>query len=278
MITNLKIGYGGRLGNQMFQYAMLMGVAAKTGWKVKIPYDNALATKADGCLDLYTGKWIPYKFVLDDCFDMNIHWIENTASIIGLRKQYKEKFFHFDENVFNQGDFTDFDGYFQSYKYFEHIMPEIRKAFTFHSAIQMSALSLMHWPMDKEVVSIHVRRGDYLGIPDILPVCESEYFEEALTHFTDKEYTFVVFSDDIPWCKEAFGDAVYYSLSNSPYVDMYTMSMCNHHIITNSTFSLWAALLNTKENKKVIAPKNWFGPKLASNDTKDLMPEGCIRI
>lgn len=276
MITNSKIGYGGRLGNQMFQYAMLLGVSDKIGIPIGILKQNALITKEDGCLDLFTGKWISYRFYLSDCFQHEIPYVDS----INIQYNFKEKYFHFDQSVFLTSDQTDFDGYFQSVKYFEHIMPQVKKVFTFKSHIEKGAFSKMHWPTDKEVVSIHIRRGDYLGIPDILPVCEREYFQEALSYFSDKEYTFVIFSDDLPWCKEVFGEDenMFYAFDSSPFIDMFLMSQCQHYIISNSTFSLWGALLSNNENKRVIAPKLWFGPKLQQNNTNDLLPKDWVRI
>ena len=196
MITNSKIGYGGRLGNQMFQYAMLLGVANKTGYEVKLPINNARAVQENGCLDLFTGKWIPYKLVLDDCFDANITWMNDIERVESIKHTVTEKSFHFDESVFKVQDFTDFDGYYQSFKYFEHMMPFIRKTFRFKSVVQKHALSMIHWSTDNEVVSIHVRRGDYLGIPDRLPACEPEYFEKASNKtFATFEIIFIAVSN-----------------------------------------------------------------------------------
>jgi hypothetical protein len=57
---------------------------------------------------------------------------------------------------------------------------------------------------------------------------------------------------------------------------MRLMSMCQHHIIANSSFSWWGAWLNANPNKIVIGPKKWF----ACNqfDTSDILPSGWIKI
>ena len=60
-------------------------------------------------------------------------------------------------------------------------------------------------------------------------------------------------------------------------MDLYIMSQCKNNIIANSTFSWWAAWLNKNENKKVIAPKTWFGPKINHN-TSDLIPNNWEKI
>ena len=85
-----------------------------------------------------------------------------------------------------------------------------------------------------------------------------EYYKSAMGHF--RGYKFVIFSDDIPWCKENFiGDNFTFIDGEEDYIDLYLMSVCEHNIIANSSFSWWGAYLNTNITKKVIAPKEWFG-------------------
>lgn len=137
----------------------------------------------------------------------------------------------------------------------------------------------------KELVSIHVRRGDYL-LPQHHHFCilGIDYYTEALSYFMGdiEKYHFVVFSNDIEWCKENLieGDMVSYigsgegdfgvpppsdlppPLSVEPsekaLSDLIFMSLCEHNIIANSSYSWWAAFKNKNENKKVICPKNYL--------------------
>ena len=67
-----------------------------------------------------------------------------------------------------------------------------------------------------------------------------------------------------------------YAKSLVPYYDLCLMSLCNGAIIANSSLSWWGAWLQTAPDKKIVAQDPWYGPKLASNDTKDLYPESWI--
>jgi hypothetical protein len=77
-----------------------------------------------------------------------------------------------------------------------------------------------------------------------------------------------------------FGESenMLYIEGNNQFIDMCMMSMCSHNIIANSSFSWWAAWLNNNRDKKIIAPKKWFGPSYYYHDTKDLYCQDWIII
>lgn len=180
---------------------------------------------------------------------------------------YKEKN-HFYEPLPEYNDLT-IEGYFQSEKYFEK-----DRGFVTHK---------LGFSLDKKsFVAIHVRRGDYLYYPDRFPVLEKEYYEMAVDTMIAKGFdAFMVFSDDIPYCRQMFGKLGYhfaYSSQKDPILDMKLMYNAEAFIIANSTYSLFPALLRP-DNPLVIAPaeSRWYGP--ANNlETRDLMPERFIKI
>lgn len=265
MITHKSIGYSGRLGNQMFQYAALKAVSLETGFDCYLP--NNLKIKPDGLFDLTNQKWIEYKLDLFDCFEINCPIKEEQ-----LNSTYIEQNFTFEKEIFSISDNTAIDGYFQSYKYFEKYEDIIKKEFTFKKHILDKAKYIVN--QYKNPVSINVRRGDYVAHPNYWNITP-EYISEALQNFSDKEYTFLITSDDIPWCKEVFPNEVIFMENNTPFEDLCIMSLCDHNIIANSTFGWWAAWLNNNPEKKVVAPSNWFIP---AKPLDDLYPKNWITI
>jgi hypothetical protein len=116
----------------------------------------------------------------------------------------------------------------------------------------------------KETVAIHVRRGDYL-LPQHNHFCrlDTDYYGAALEpFFTDiDKYQFIIFSNDIEWCKENLieeSEIVTFIEPGLDYVDLIMMSLCDHIVTANSSYSWWAAYLNKNPDKKVICPTNYL--------------------
>jgi hypothetical protein len=273
MISHVSIGNAGRFGNQMFQFAALLGVADKTGYDVKIPLENT----RDDAFSFYdlskqasepTGMELRKPFDIPDSFFTSQNEVYET-----IKQRYQEPFFHFSPAVFDIPDNTDISGYFQSEKYFKHAEDIVRDLFTFRPEIRERAeRELANIKDDAPRVSIHVRRGDYVANSGNHTVTGLNYYGEAISKFFyDKQYRFVVFSDDPEWCRDAF-DGGYVVDINDSYTEMCMMSMCDHHIIANSSFSWWGAWLNPNPKKIVTAPSQWFGPNLKHNSILDLLP------
>lgn len=276
MITFNNIGYSGRLGNQLFQLAALLGVTKKNNYFPSIPVEKNKKEKSDGCLDLFTNKWISYRLNIFDCFDINIQ--DNNG--ISVKNSYKEPHFHFDENIFNIKDDTNIDGFFQSELYFKHIENDIKNLFVFNKNIQEQSNLILKEKKKAKLVSVHVRRSDYLGLQHQYNLLDIKYYQQSINMFDDDIYQYLIFSDDINSCKEIFGEneLIDYIEGNNQYVDLCLMTQCDHNIISNSTFSWWGAYLNKNKNKKVIAPSIWFNPNRKDLNTKDMIPKDWIKI
>jgi hypothetical protein len=259
MISFNNIGNLGRLANQMFQYAALKGIARKHDYEFCIPPKEVF-----GVFDKNVKR---DTICIYDVFNLEeINKVEITGNRV-----VRETGFHFNEQLFDGcEDNVDLLGYFQSEKYFKHIEDEIRKDFTIKTDILEDCKSFYneHF-VDCEVISLHVRRGDYLVNPNH-PVQDVEYYKNALSHF-DENMPVLVFSDDHEWCneQELFSDDRFFiSQGSDPVADLCIMTLCDYHIIANSSYSWWGAWL--ANGKKTIAPKSWFSGDCAKHDTKDL--------
>jgi hypothetical protein len=272
MITNLEIGYNGRLGNQIFQYAACYTVAKKLGVDFVIPKSNVDNIKQDGCFDFANNKWVPYRFRMYDCFNITAPQIDTVKS----KYIFQEPNFHYNE-LLNILDDTSIQGYYQSEKYFIDYKEDILKEFTFKSDILKQAENIIKDFYNNEIVAVHIRRGDNVVNPTF-PLISMEYIQQALEIFSDKEYNFLIISDDVPFCKEAFPESenIMFSNGENDLVDLCLMSLAHHNIISNSSFSWWGAYLNSNPNKKIIAPSDWFKDK--NINTTDLIPKKWILI
>ena len=264
MIGFNALGRMGRLGNQMFQYAALKGLARNIGADITIPYYQDAVNDGIGNM---------LRTELFDSFDLkvNVGLLNN-----GHAPVVQERHFHFDEELFRLcPDHVDLRGYFQTEKYFKHIENEIREDFTFKDEILTPCKEMIE-SVDNPI-ALHVRRTDYVINSANHPPCTLEYYEEALKHF-DEDRNVIVFSDDPAWCNEQelfSGDRFLISENEDNRVDLCLMTLCSDFIIANSSFSWWGAWLCTNPNKRVVAPSKWFGPPLnQTNDTKDLYCEG----
>lgn len=151
------------------------------------------------------------------------------------------------------------DLYLQDEKYFEKYKKEIKERY---------GTGIMSVPY----VAIHVRRGDYVNNDFYVDLFATGYYERAMKEFPEAK--FVVFSDDIEWCKaQPIFDTCGFSVESSEVDDLNLMASCNGHIIANSSFSWWGAWLSPNKGK-VVAPKEWF----TDNVERIALPAHWIRL
>jgi hypothetical protein len=276
MISYKKIGHFGRSGNQMFQFAATVGIARKANQGFAFPQENTEIPSVEEFKDEVRRE---VYFDLPKYFP-NVKKTLAPLKDIETLHVAQEPYFHFCPEMFTVPDQTNLMGYFQTEKYFEHCSDLILGMFQFDNEIKKQAENnFPSFPNDVEFVSIHLRRGDYVGLQQFHPIMDADYYFDAMTQFMEGNYCFLIFSDDITYCKELFGEQenIVYIEGNSAEVDMCMMTMCDHNVIANSSFSWWGAWLNDNVNKKVVAPKRWFGPAYKGvHDTKDLYPQSWI--
>lgn len=212
----------------------------------------------------------------------NIDLISNQSN--NINTVYNEPNFHFNEIPIINEDVC-FNGYFQSEKYFLDYKKDIKELFAFSSnqiddiikkTIDIYSIDIHQ----NNLCFIHVRRGDYLNSPNHHPLQNMNYYMKAIK-LMPKDSVFLIFSDDIPWCKENFPDIpekFKFIENNTDIEDLLLMTICNNCIISNSTFSWWGAWLNENKNRIVVAPQKWFGPAYSHYETKDIYCENWIKI
>ena len=277
-ISYNRLGSNGRLGNQMFQYAALRGIAAHREFDFMFPppYDS---------VDNYG---------LHDCFKLT-NVSDRNIGFHPSQQYVQEGQFHFNQDIYDGcPDNVNLYGFYQTMKYFEEIENDIRQDFEFKKGILEPCQEMMG-SFDTRPIMLHVRRGDpnladkrgfkwaYVNLQDQHPVQTLEYYEEALKQFP-KDVPVVVFSDSIEWCKEQefFADDRFnFSESTDkhedgalvPFVDLCLMSLCDGGITANSSLSWWGAFLQKDRTRTLVSPVKWFGPAYDCHDTKDLIPE-----
>lgn len=249
MFTFNTIGtwQSGRLGNQLFQVASI--------------YSLSLDLNVDFKLPLYVKNH--EHFNIDVMFNIDHLLSDVNADFI----EYNEpsQCYVDIKSVIDPKSNINFNGFFQSEKYFENNRDAILNLFTIKSEIMSSSEKIYSFIKNKFptdiIVSLHVRRDDYLKLSHKHVNLSMEYYKRAVKKLNQiiGDFKLIVFSDEIDWCKNNlfFDNIIFYS-DNNCYVDLCLMSMFDHNIIANSTFSWWGAYLNKNKNKIVISPKKWF--------------------
>ena len=281
--------FTGRLGNVMFQIAAAYGYSLKHGMDYRVPLWGNGLTAANNDTD----KHIRDGVQVSDIMLKYLNWFPNVKRGNAVAdtfdgaylKQFPEKkdssgFFRYEENgrhEYNEIPFHEnivIDGFFQTEKYFKEYRKEV--------------VELFNLPYEKIEgwTSIHVRRGDYVQYSTSFPPVDERYLGTAMRVMARNGFKkFIVFSDDIKWCKENLNQQKYpeyafiYSEGRNEFEDLAKGACCEHNIISNSTFSWWQGWLNQNPNKLVISPSknNWFGKRVKLS-TEDIIPETWVQI
>ena len=189
---------------------------------------------------------------------------------------YREPGFLYKKIPYQEGGNLELAGYFQSEKYFNHNRQAIVDLICDYKYEIQDKLDIYFEGIENEKIAIHFRRGDYLHLQHAHVVQKIEYYQKSLERMAEEfglefnqlnyNFDFVIFSDDIEYCKEIplfkqFKNFHFMDSVESDVEELYLMSMCNHFIIANSTFSWWGAYLCQDKDKVVIAPSAWFAGK-----------------
>lgn len=287
------VRFGGGLGNQMFQYALIEALEAK-GRKVKASlgyYDKHPEAMRFCLCNVFPNIKLDYISNLE--FDkIDAEWIkikQNPEKKQEFFENIKERFFWVENPDFStyrpeifETKACVFVGCWQTEKYFLDIREKLLNKFEFKKVKELEEY-VQRIIRNKNCISVHIRRGDYLEQADKYGnICTKHYYESAIAYMKKNvpNSKFVFFSDDIIWVKKNFAisDAEYCTgkifRTYEDWYDMYLMSQCSHNIVANSSFSWWGAWLNKNENKIVISPKKWMNIR----PMPDIHPDSWIQL
>ncbi|KAK3607187.1 hypothetical protein CHS0354_007102 [Potamilus streckersoni] len=256
----LRNFYKCRLGNNMFQYAAAYGIATKNNMRVMLPSVSVIAKT----------------FKVDADMPENATGLCSTFPVLSeLNSAWGMFIQSFSLEIYGNYSVC-IQGYFQSYKYFNHVKNAIRKQFTsFNEDTRIKAVTILQKTKryyskslnvtSVTVIGVHVRRGDKLSLGDIQfgnRVAPREYFVKAMDHFHSK-YTnsiFVICGEDQTWARknvQPIYNVIFLNKSSTPDIDLAILVMCDHMIMSIGSYSWWAAFLNVGE---IVYYKDWVLP------------------
>jgi hypothetical protein len=268
-LSFITTNHQGGLCNVMFKLSATISLALDNG--VDYVFSNEFIRQIDK--DIVCGGYDDYRIFYDNVL-RNIKFVDKLPKSYIT---YHEPNFNYNPIPYNKNENLLLSGYFQSEKYFINNKNFILELFKPTEQIKKEILQRL--PSIQNCISIHIRRGDYLNLPNYHPQQPIDYYMSSVKLLGINE-KYLIFSDDLESVKKNFDfipNKEFITL-NKNYLDLYAMSMCEHNIICNSTFSWWGAYLNENKNKKIIAPKLWFGQSLSHLKTYDIIPDNWIKI
>ncbi len=253
------------LGNQMFQYAFAKVMSKKAKTILNIQSKRRL----------YRKKYMLSKFNID--LEQTDFELEGKFNIEIIKEKTP---FKFDEKLISSLPPSYFKGYFQSYKYLDEVRCELIKEFQPKVEFTEEYLNMADEILNSNSVLLNFRIGcDYKKLGWALDMSYQRRAVNYMKNLIGEDAKFFIFADDIKTVYKQFykeDDFVFVDLGKNnkdkPFLDLELMKKCRHDIITNSTFSFWAAYLNENPNKKVIAPNPWIF------EDDELIPLDWIRL
>lgn len=289
----------GGMGNQLFQYAAATGLAKKLGTEVKI--DLTLLEERPDNPHHVIRDYELHAFNIKESFAskseierFNPEPVTLAAKILNRIKRtfsqpqvYIQPNHAFDNSFWNLQNDCCIVGSFQSAKFFKGAEAELRELYQLNISLDEKSNVSLNKIQNTNSVCLHIRRGDYVSnehYSKMIGAKSNDYYYNALKKIaaTQNDIAVFVFSDDIEWCKQnlkfeypaTFMDDN--NCNNNHHQQFKLMSSCKHFVISNSTFSWWAAWLGSFKNKIVIAPQTWFAD--GSQQENDIVPEEWVRM
>ncbi len=258
MITFSKFGKHGNLGNQLHQLASLIGFSEKYHCELVLPewkyaaYFNGFPEQAIIKTDLLVEE--PYYHFTPEFWD-----------------QYATEF---------QTQNADILGWLQTEKYWQHCKKKVHEALSFKQEFLHKTKEKFSKAFTKTTIAISIRRGDFVTDPNHFLLPLNFYLNALVEYFPHyKDHNILVFSDDMDYCKAEIKSLpnIFFAFGLNGIEQLCLMSLCDHFIISNSTFSWWGAMLGEKQYSTIIrSPYYVEGELKAKLNIKDYYPERWI--
>jgi len=295
----------GGLGNQLFQYATARAISLKLNRKLLL--DNTWYREIHLHDDLSNPNATTLRDFLLNYYNIqsriitkiHLNWIKRLE----IRSRNSNFFKFLREGPLNNFSYITIDhnnyslksiqehphvyltGYWQNTDIIEDYKNQISNDLFLRHSLSANNKHYLKSINSTTSASIHFRRGDYVRKPNMHKVhasCSNNYYYDSVNYIQQKmnNLHFFVFSDDIAWVKNNFNfntNITFIDSAGQDYEHLYLMSQCKHQITANSTFSWWAAWLNTYPGKVIITPKYWYNDKHLEN-TVIRIPNEWIRI
>jgi len=252
VISNLK----GGLGNYLFQIAVGHSLAIDNNVEFTVDQNRMMQVHS---------HWNTYS--------ENIFRKVPVGCNVPHKSYYKYESLTYLPIPYSEGILID--GYYQSEKYWNGNENKILDLFSIDdNTLRYLTMKFSDIVNGENTCSIHVRRGDFLKV-NFYNRLNMDYYNKAID-VVGRDKHFVIFSDDIYWCKDNFTNInATFIEGQKDFLDMYLMSLCKDNITANSTFSWWGSYLNMNPNKRVITPKTWF---VHTHSNEDVPPTSWIKI
>ena len=259
-----SMGHHGRLGNQIFQYALIKSISLAKGHEIFLPDSHDL------------GKYFVSEKLIGKAHSRRApltsrHYVETDPYLL-------------DPEVFNISEDTDFHGYFQNMGYHLEYKKELFASLEplGDKLVEAGKIIKKYCSNEHKSCSLHVRRGDYLRFAATFEHLDLEYYTSVLQKIPT-DHTILVMSDDIQQVQREFksyrgSHQLIFIQDTCSVIDFYIMYLCETNIISNSTFSWWASYLGDEFDQKVVYyPDSW----IRLRDPPDLFKNSwhrCIKI
>ena len=280
----------GRLGNQLFQYAIAKSLQKTYGGNIILntyEFDKygPLWEKKHGKFKYDMGNFVVNQNVKLE--SVPLPWYADFRNPLTrvIKKMFPRILFKFGAKkgllLWQRDDYIEIpqisgcgkvivNGWWQDIRYFKNVEEELKEDIKPITAPNRDNQDLYRIIQDDESVCVSIRAGNYLlyGIREQFYFCNPEYFIESVRALNSiiNSPVYIVFSDDLEWVKsninfeKYFPNTRFYYESGKDTVEekIRLMSSCKHFIISNSTFSWWAQFLSKNNKKRVVAPENWY--------------------